>query len=136
LPPPRANVSPLPPHPAPVGIASNTAFAATVATPGSPGPQHSPSAQSLHLGDTAPSAVLRAAMPEAKPAKPVARWYTPSLEGNTPFPATPASIPTPPSAKEEAPPNRPKTRRFILIAMALTVALVLAAVIANYVSPQ
>jgi hypothetical protein len=74
-------------------------------------------------------------MPQAPAAKPAVRWYTPSLEGNTPFPATPASLPTPPSAPEEQPPQ-PKPRRFIVIAIALTIALVLAAVLANYFSPQ
>jgi hypothetical protein len=74
-------------------------------------------------------------MPEGKPAKQAARWYTPSLEGNAPFPATPPSIPTPPSVKEE-PATNPRTRLFIVVAMALTIALVLAAVIANHLSPQ
>jgi hypothetical protein len=74
-------------------------------------------------------------MPAGQAAKPAVRWYTPSLEGNTPFPATPVSLPTPPSAPEEVP-KKPKTRRLIVIAMALTVALVLAAVLANYLSPQ
>jgi serine/threonine-protein kinase len=135
LPPPHASASPLPPHPVVGGISSHTAFAATMATPGAPRPQASPPAPSLHLGDTAPSAVLRAAMPAGQAAKPAVRWYTPSLEGNTPFPATPVSLPTPPSAPEEVP-KKPKTRRLIVIAMALTVALVLAAVLANYLSPQ
>jgi hypothetical protein len=125
----------MPPAPVAAGIASNTAFAATVATPASPGAQPLPSAQSLHLGDTAPSAVLRAAMPDAHGAKPAARWYTPSLDSNTPFPATPPSIPTPPLVREK-PHNKPKTRLLIVIAMVLTVALVLAAVIANYLAPQ
>jgi serine/threonine-protein kinase len=133
-PPAMGVVSPLPP-PMAGGIASHTAFASTLATPGAAGPQQSPSAQSLHLGDTAPSAVHRAAMPEGRPAKAAARWYTPSLEGNTPFPATPPSIPTPPSAQEETP-QKPRTRLLIVLAMGLTVALVLAAVLANYLSPQ
>jgi hypothetical protein len=119
----------------PGGIGSHTAFASTLATPGAAGPQQSPSAQSLHLGDTAPSAVHRAAMPDGKPAKPAARWYTPSLEGNTPFPATPPSIPTPPSVQEETQ-QKPRTRLLIVLALGLTVALVLAAVLANYLSPQ
>jgi len=134
LPPPHAAASPLPPPPVIGGVSSHTAFAATVATGGSPGPQQSPSAPSLHLGDTAPSAVLRAAMPQAPASKPVVRWYTPSLESNTPFPATPPSLPTPPS--QEAPPKRPQTRLLIVVAMVLTVALVLAAVLANYLTPQ
>jgi hypothetical protein len=133
------SASPLPPPPI-GGIASNTAFAATV-QPGSPGAQQPtlPSGQSLHLGDTAPSAVLRAAMNEGgKAAKPAVRWYTPSLDGNTPFPAPPSSsvpsLPTPPIADDK--PKQPKPRRLIVIAMALTVVLVLAAVLANYFSPQ
>jgi serine/threonine-protein kinase len=128
-------VSPLPPPPVIGGASSHTAFAATVANAGAPNPRHSPSAQSLHLGDTSPSAVHRAALPEAKPVKPAARWYTPSLEGNTPFPATPPSFPTPPSAIEE-PAKKPRTRLMIVLALVLTVALVLAAVIANHLSPQ
>lgn len=139
LPPLHPSASPLPPPlptpPIAAGIASHTAFAATVATPGAPAPQPSPSAQSLHLGDTAPSAVLRAAMPETKASKPAARWFTPSLEGNTPFPATPASMPTPTPVQEQEP-QKPRTRLLIVIAIALTVALVLAAVIANYLAPQ
>jgi eukaryotic-like serine/threonine-protein kinase len=127
--------SPLPRPPMGGGISSSSAFAATMATPGSPGPAHAPSAPSLHLGDTAPSAVLRSPLPQAPGAKPAARWFTPSLEGNTPFPATPPSIPTPPSMAPE-PVNQPKPRRMIILALALTVALVLAAVIANYVAPQ
>ena len=127
-------VSPLPPPPI-GGISSNTAFAATMATPGSPSPPQAPTTASLHLGDTAPSAVLRSPLPQGSGVKPAARWYTPSLEGNTPFPQTPPSIPTPPAAVSEAP-AKPRPRRFILVAMALTVALVLAAVIANYVAPQ
>lgn len=138
LPPPPlgggVTASPLPAAPGPGGIASNTAFAATVGT-GPPNPQTAPTLQSLHLGDTAPSAVLRAAMSEGKAAKPHVRWYTPSLDSNTPFPATPSSIPTPPSAQEE-PSKAPKPRRMIVIAITLTVALVLAAVLANYFSPQ
>lgn len=137
-PPPLATTaaSPLPPPPVPGGVATNTAFADTV-SPGGPGHSPSPSAQSLHLGDTAPSAVLRAAIGEGKPAKPAVRWYTPSLDSNTPFPATPPSIPTPSTAppKDEAP-AQPRPRRLIVIALALTVALVLAAILANYFAPQ
>jgi hypothetical protein len=137
LPPPpgMGTVSPLPPPPIARGIASHAAFASTLATPGAQGPQQSPSAESLHLGDTAPSAVLRAAISDGKPIKPAARWYTPSLEGNTPFPATPPSIPTPPSV-QEALPKKPRTRLMIVLALTLTVALVLAAVLANHFSPQ
>jgi eukaryotic-like serine/threonine-protein kinase len=127
--------TPLPPSPIVGGISSQTAFAATMATPGSPSPAHAPPAPSLHLGDTAPSAVLRSPLPQAPGAKPAARWYTPSLEGNTPFPMTPPSIPTPLSPEPVAQKN-PKPRRMIILALALTVALVLAAVIANYVAPQ
>jgi eukaryotic-like serine/threonine-protein kinase len=117
------------------GISSQTAFATTMATPGSPSPAQAPPAPSLHLGDTAPSAVLRSPLPQASGAKPAARWYTPSLTGNTPFPMTPPSIPTPFSPGPEAP-KKPKPRRLIVLALALTVALVLAAVIANYATPQ
>ena len=84
--PPHTAASPLPLPPIAGGISSNTAFAATMATPGSPAPAPTPSPPSLHLGDTAPSAVLRSPLPQAPGAKPAARWYTPSLEGNTPFP--------------------------------------------------
>jgi hypothetical protein len=115
-------------------VVSPTAFAATVPT-ATPKPPHPGSAQSLHLGDTAPSAVLRAAMPDEKPAKPAARWYTPSMDGNTPFPQSAPSVPTPVAIQSEAP-KPPKPRRLIVIALALTVALVLAAVLANYFSPQ
>ena len=127
--------SPLPPPPVMGGIASHTAFAATVANTGAPNPQQSPLPQNLHLGDTSPSAVLRTAI-EGKPTNPAARWYTPSLDSNTPFPATPSSFPTPPSVKDEPRANKPKTRLFIVLALTLTVALVLAAVLANHFSPQ
>jgi eukaryotic-like serine/threonine-protein kinase len=127
-------ISPLPPHPlAGGGVASNTAFAATMATPGPAG--QAPVAPNLHLGDTSPSAVHQSPLPQAQGARQAARWYTPSIEGNTPFPATPPSVPTPPSAKDE-PSNKQKTRLLIVLALVLTVALVLAAVIANHLSPQ
>jgi serine/threonine-protein kinase len=128
--------SPLPPLP-PIaqGIASQTAFAATMATPAAPGPHQSPSAPNLHLGDTAPSAVMRSPLPQAPGGKPASRWFTPSLEGNTPFPATPISIPTPLSAPIPSSPKKPKTRLLIVLGLVLTVALVAAAVLANYFSP-
>ncbi|HMJ57215.1 MAG TPA: protein kinase [Polyangiaceae bacterium] len=135
----QTSASPLPPRAMGAGIASHTAFAATVATPGASDPPHAPNAQSLHLGDTAPSAVMRAAMPEGKPAKSAIRWYTPSLESNTPFPATPSSFPTPPtpsSQSEQQAEKKPKVRLWIVIGLVLTVALVLAAVLANYFTPQ
>jgi hypothetical protein len=74
-------------------------------------------------------------MPGGQAAKQAARWYTPSLEGNTPFPATPISIPTPPVVQEAVPKKKPRVRLQIVVALALTVALVLAAVLANYFSP-
>jgi serine/threonine-protein kinase len=131
LPPPPI-ASSLPPPPG--GIASNTAFASTVASATAAEPLP-PTPTSPHLGDTAPSAVLRAAMGGAQAVKPAARWYTPSLEGNTPFPMTPPSIPTP-SAPPKDPAKKPKPRLMIVIAMVLTIALVLAAVLASYFSPQ
>jgi len=75
-------------------------------------------------------------MPGGQATKPAARWYTPSLDSNAPFPATPSSIPTPFVAiSAKAPPKR-KTRLLIVVAITLTVALVLAAVLANYFSAQ
>jgi serine/threonine-protein kinase len=131
--PPQASASPLPPLP-PVGqgVSNQTAFAATMATP--PAPDHSPSPPNLHLGDTAPSAVLRAPLPQGPGHKPAVRWYTPSLEGNTPFPATPMSVPTPVSAPAPSQ-KKPKTRLLIVLGLVLTVMLVAAAVLANYFAP-
>jgi serine/threonine protein kinase len=126
--------SPLPPLPPVAHISSQTAFAATLATPVAPGHSPAPSAPNLHLGDTAPSAVLRSPLPQAPGPKPAARWYTPSLEGNTPFPATPISIPTPLSAPAVSQ-KKPKTRLLIVLGLVLTVALVAAAVLANYFAP-
>jgi serine/threonine-protein kinase len=133
---PAPTASPLPPLP-PVaqGISSQTAFAATMATPAAPGHHQSPSAPNLHLGDTAPSAVLRSPLPQAPGAKPASRWYTPSLEGNTPFPATPMSIPTPLSVPIPSSQKKPKTRLLIVLGVVVTVALVAAAVLANYFAP-
>jgi serine/threonine-protein kinase len=132
--PPQASPSPLPPLPPVAHISSQTAFAATIATPAAAGHSPSPSAPNLHLGDTAPSAVLRSPLPQAPGPKPAARWYTPSLEGNTPFPATPMSIPTPLSAPAVSQ-KKPKTRLLIVLGLVLTVALVAAAVLANYFAP-
>jgi serine/threonine-protein kinase len=132
LPPPPMG-SPLPPPPG--GVVSHTALASTVASPAAAEPLP-PMPASPHLGDTAPSAVLRAAMGGPQAVKPAARWYTPSLEGNTPFPMTPPSIPTPSAPPSKEPTKKPKPRLMIVLALVLTIALVLAAVLASYFSPQ
>ena len=126
--------SPVPPAPPGGGIASHTAFAATLPTPGAAQPVPAAPIPSPHLGDTAPSAVYRSPVPPGPSAKPVARWYTPSLGGNTPFPASPVSVPPP--ATSSPPDEKARTRRWIVLALILTVALVLAAVLASYFAPQ
>jgi hypothetical protein len=81
---------------------------------------------------------MHAALPSnaAGQGKPAARWYTPSLEGNTPFPATPASIPTPSVSTPPPAEKKPKTRLMIVLAVGLTVLLVVAAIVASYLAPQ